>query len=400
VGNETTAGEHWSIKTHVYTRLNDFSNPAIRNYEQRQEMQVGGRSTAQWSAAQGRWQSKLTFGLEMQAGYSGIQVSDNTMGALSDLQTSDKARLLTGFVFVQEDFRLYDDWAIQVGASFNGNHLKYSRLYPGAQGAPFSDDFAPTVAPRMALLRAFGNRWSLYFQTGKGFSAPTLEEILPSNGVFNAALMAEQGWNTELGLRFFSGNRRFNAEFNAFLYRLENAIVLRREDDGAEYFENAGSTKQDGLEAVLNTILLQRQSFGLQLGVCGAWLPFYFTEYQVAQNDFNGNQLTGVAPWTVSVVLDATFLNAGYVNLTHLYTGPMPLDDANSEFAPPSNLLSARIGWKLFLGNQVLDCFAGSNNLLNVSYSLGYDLNAIGGRFYNPAAERNFFGGLRWTIGQ
>lgn len=400
VGNEMQAGEHWLIKTHVYTRLNDFSNPAIRNYEQRQEMQGGVRSAAQWSAEQRRWQSKLTFGLEMQAGYSGIQVSDNAMGSLGDLQTSDKARLLTGFVFVQEAFIFNNEWVLQVGGSFNGNYLKYSRLYPVAQADPYRGSFASTFAPRLALLRAFGNRWSVYFQTGKGFSAPTLEEILPSNAVFNTSLMAEQGWNTEIGVRFFSENRRFNAEFNAFLFRLEDAIVLRREDDGAEYFENAGSTKQDGLEAVLNTILLQRQSFGLKLAVSSAWLPFYFTDYQVAQNDFSGNQLTGVAPWTASVVLDATLLNAGYVNLTHVYTGPMPLDDANSEFAPPSNLLTARIGWKLFLGNHVLDFFAGGNNLFNINYSLGYDLNAIGGRFYNPAAERNFFGGVRWSLGQ
>lgn len=400
VGNETEAGAHWLIKTHVYTRLNDFSNPAIRNYEQRQEMQGGGRSTAQWSSAFGQWQSKLTFGLEMQAGYSGIQVSDNAMGSLSDLQTSDKASLLTGFVFVQEDLSSNDGWVVQLGSSFNGNYLKYSRLYPVALGDSYRGGFAPTLAPRLAVLRALGNRWSVYLQTGKGFSAPTLEEILPSNGVFNTSLMSEQGWNTELGVRFFSGNRRFNAEVNAFLFRLQNAIVLRREDNGAEYFKNAGSTKQDGLEAVLNTVLMERPSLGLKLAVSGAWLPFYFTGYRVDQNDYSGNQLTGVAPWSGSVVLDAILFRGGYVNLTHTYTGPMPLDDANSDFAPPSNLLSARIGWKLVLGNQVLDCFAGGNNLLNIGYSLGYDLNAFGGRFYNPAAERNFFVGARWSFGQ
>ncbi|MCC6411678.1 MAG: TonB-dependent receptor plug domain-containing protein [Saprospiraceae bacterium] len=400
VGNETEAGAHWLIKTYVYTRLNDFSNPAIRNYEQRQEMQGGGRSSAQWSSDVGHWQSKLTFGLEMQAGYSGIQVSDNAMGALSDLQTSDKASLLTGFVFVQEDISSNDGWVVQAGGSFNGNLLKYSRLYPVAQGEPFRGGFAPTFAPRLALLRAVGSQWSVYFQTGKGFSAPTLEEILPSNGVFNTSLMAEQGWNTELGVRFFSNNRRINAEFNAFLFRLQNAIVLRREDDGAEYFENAGSTKQDGLEAVLNAVLMQRQSFGLKLTVSGAWLPFYFTEYKLDQNDYSGNRLTGVAPLSASVVLDATLMNAGYVNFTHTYTGPLPLDDANSAFAPPSNLLSARMGWKLSLGKHVLDCFAGGNNLFNINYSLGYDLNAVGGRFYNPAAERHFFAGVRWTFGQ
>ena len=400
VGNETFVGENWLIKTHVYTRLNDFSNPAIRNYEQRQEMQSGGRSSAEWSSAWGRWKSRLTFGLEMQAGHSGIQVSANRMGDLDTLQISDKASLITGFVFVQEDLSLNDVWIIQAGASFNGNYLKYNRLYPGVQAEPYRGGFAPTLAPRVALLRAIGSQWSVFLQTGKGFSVPTLEELLPSNGVFNSGLQAEQGWNTELGIRFFDKNRRFSAEFNAFLFRLQNAIVLRREMDGAEYFENAGNTKQDGLEAVLNTTVLQRPDFNMQFALSGAWLPFYFIDYQLPQEDYSGKQLTGVAPLTATAVLDVVYKDTWYANLTHMYTGRLPLNDANAEFAPPSNLLSARIGWKITTGNHVLDCFAGANNLLNIVYSLGHDLNAVGSRFHNPAAERNFFAGVRWALGQ
>jgi len=41
-----------------------------------------------------------------------------------------------------------------------------------------------------------------------------------------------------------------------------------------------------------------------------------------------------------------------------------------------------------------VDVFAGINNLLNASYFDNIRLNAFGGRFYEPAAGRNFFGGL------
>jgi iron complex outermembrane receptor protein len=41
-----------------------------------------------------------------------------------------------------------------------------------------------------------------------------------------------------------------------------------------------------------------------------------------------------------------------------------------------------------------LELFAGADNLLNQRYSLGDDLNAVGGRYYNPAPGRNYFGGL------
>ncbi|MDQ3536981.1 MAG: TonB-dependent receptor, partial [Bacteroidota bacterium] len=39
--------------------------------------------------------------------------------------------------------------------------------------------------------------------------------------------------------------------------------------------------------------------------------------------------------------------------------------------------------------------YVGVDNLLNEEYSLGNDLNAFGGRFYQPSPERNYFAGLR-----
>jgi iron complex outermembrane receptor protein len=43
----------------------------------------------------------------------------------------------------------------------------------------------------------------------------------------------------------------------------------------------------------------------------------------------------------------------------------------------------------------MLDFFAGIDNLLNQKYSLGNDLNAVGGRYFNAAPGRNYFAGVR-----
>ena len=44
---------------------------------------------------------------------------------------------------------------------------------------------------------------------------------------------------------------------------------------------------------------------------------------------------------------------------------------------------------------EKLDIFIGADNLLNQVYSLGNDINAIGGRYFNAAAGRNYFAGIR-----
>jgi iron complex outermembrane receptor protein len=44
------------------------------------------------------------------------------------------------------------------------------------------------------------------------------------------------------------------------------------------------------------------------------------------------------------------------------------------------------------LGKTAFDFYIGADNILNETYSLGNDLNALGGRYFNPAPKRNYFG--------
>ena len=58
-------------------------------------------------------------------------------------------------------------------------------------------------------------------------------------------------------------------------------------------------------------------------------------------------------------------------------------------------LLGGRLGYKSNLWSNVLiDVFGGIDNALDKTYSLGNDLNAVGGRYYNAASGRNFYVGL------
>jgi iron complex outermembrane receptor protein len=57
--------------------------------------------------------------------------------------------------------------------------------------------------------------------------------------------------------------------------------------------------------------------------------------------------------------------------------------------------LGLRIGYKNYLSKQIcLEIFAGAENIFNEKYSLGNDINAFGGRYYNVAEGRNFYTGM------
>jgi iron complex outermembrane receptor protein len=84
-----------------------------------------------------------------------------------------------------------------------------------------------------------------------------------------------------------------------------------------------------------------------------------------------------------------------YLNFTHQFTEEIPLDDANTIYQDAYSLVNLRLGWVKQHGNWNLEIFAGVDNLLDATYSLGNDLNAFAGRFYQPAPTRNGYGGVK-----
>jgi iron complex outermembrane receptor protein len=115
----------------------------------------------------------------------------------------------------------------------------------------------------------------------------------------------------------------------------------------------------------------------------------------VITNDYSGNKLPGVATNTVAAGLDVSTRPGWYVNLTWYYSDPIALNDANTDRATSYNLAGGRTGWRTSLSKSIrMDLFVGVDNVFDVTYSLGNDINATGGRYYNAAPGVNYYGGV------
>jgi iron complex outermembrane receptor protein len=66
------------------------------------------------------------------------------------------------------------------------------------------------------------------------------------------------------------------------------------------------------------------------------------------------------------------------------------LTDANDVYASPFKLMQAGVS----VNHHRFRYFFSVENLLNVSYSLGNDINAAGRRYYNPSSPRSYMGGI------
>jgi iron complex outermembrane receptor protein len=234
----------------------------------------------------------------------------------------------------------------------------------------------------------------------RGYSTPTTAEIRPTDNIINTSLQAEDGWNYETGFRLRNDDESMFLDASVFYYKLNNAIVLRLNPDETEYYINAGGTSQPGLELYFTDWIIRQNSTdfirGLQINESVTLNKFTFTDYHDATTNYSGNQLTGVPGQVFVTSAQIKFPNHLYVFVEHNYTARIPLNDGNTTFADHYNLVQAKAGWEHLISRKTrLGIYAGVDNILNEKYSLGDDLNAVGNRYYNAAAPRNYYIGLK-----
>lgn len=387
--------DKWSSRTGIYGSLTSFDNPTIRNYESRNEDNVGARHETDYRFSLNAVKGKLTFGAEYQFFFSPVKVYTNVEGDRGIIQSDDelKSRQLLGFA--QLDLDLPEDFFVTIGVS--SNFLKYdflAKLTPPSVAQ--ERKFDPVLSPRIAALKKLGEPVSIYASVSKGFSPPSLAEVRPSAGTYNNTLKAERGLSYELGFRGNAIGQQLVFDINGYDFRLDETIVIQRTADGAEYFINAGKTSQRGVEARVAWTPVIASGFLRSLKIWGsyAYSHYRFKNYVNDDVDYSGNRLTGIAPTVGVVGVDATIWKL-YTNITGNYTDATPLNDANSEYASEYFLLGARVGLKTTIGqNCPIEVFTGVDNALDKTYSLGNDLNAVGGRYYNAAAGRNYYAGI------
>ncbi len=386
-----------STRTGIYGSISDFKNPTIRNYEARKEKNGGLRTETKYILDKVSWKAKFTAGAELQFFGSELGVYGNDKGTRTQLQTMDALSANQYLVFAQSEVDLPYQLYLTVGASVN--YLKYKDQQSVTAFNLLSKKFDPDISPRIALLKKINESFSVYGNISRGFSPPTFAEALPSTGVFNPDLNAERGISYEAGIR---GKllKQIDFDIAAYDFQLKNAIVIQRDADGADYFVNAGSTSQKGLEGRLAWTQRFTSGFINSLGIWSSVTMnhYRFKTYEQSGVDYSGNPLTGVAPDIIVGGVDI-FTKAGlYLNATLNYTDHISLNDANTEYAAAYTLLGARLGYRKAVRKTFYEVFSGVDNALDQKYSLGNDLNAVGNRFYNLAAGRNFYAGVKLSL--
>ncbi|MFD2785249.1 TonB-dependent receptor [Hymenobacter rubripertinctus] len=412
--HEARFTERLSLRSVLYLSGSRINTPYLIDFERNTLLGGGGRTVLSYRTALAGRTLRLQAGAEGQSGFESARSYQNRAGQPGALRYDDEIRTLTGFAFAQADYELPAGLLLTAGASYNRLRYRISRLSDAATnptGYELTRDFRPQVSPRVALLREFGPALAVYGSVSTGFSPPTEEEIRPSDGSINRALQAERATSYEVGARGTIWHQRLRYEVALYDQRQRQTITTRTTDLGTQLFLNAGTTRQRGVEVAVNGLLWRRRwvrnqyfsggshqqtrtESSLRAFVSYAYNHYRFGSYQRAGQDFSGHRLTGTAPHTLTAGLDFSQRQGFYLSPTVNHQSRLPLNDANTEYAAGYWTFGGRGGWRGRLGPLVLDVFGGGENLTDRRYSLGNDLNAFGGRYFQPAPARNWYAGV------
>jgi iron complex outermembrane receptor protein len=378
--------------TNFYGAYTNYTNPTFRNYEFRSEPHFGGRTIFNYTTDP----LHLSFGAEAQKGFFQTQDYGNNNGSPDTLQTNDNINTWTYTIFAQADVFFGNGWQASAGVSYNESFIGIKRIsVPGSM--PRNKTFGNEFAPRVAISKKINADLLLYASISKGFSPPTVSEVLPSTGSINTDLQPENGVSYEAGLKSSFFNQRLYVEVIGFYFGLNQAIVVRKDSSNADYYTNAGSTTQKGIESQLSYQLLP-SSLGL-INSTRLWASYtldHFTygDFKKDTTNFDGKHLPGVANNTFTAGVDLNSRPGIFLHITYYYSDKMPLDDANSAYAGSYQLVGGRIGYATRVKNLNLTVYSGVDNAFNAKYSLGNDINAAAGRYYNAAPTANYYVGL------
>jgi len=408
IGQQYRFNEQFSNTTSVFTYFYDLNHPLpyayIRNFYQ----SYGGRTRFSYDPGFDLLPTRFTVGAEFNEGLTKGAQYINNQGKEGALNANTDYRNTLYSVFYQSETTLSPKTTLTLGLSYNS--LRYNvkdYLKPVQTGIK---EFDPQASPRIAISHNFAEALSLHASVSSGFSPPSSSEVKNVDGSINPVLQAEKGWNYELNAKGNLLKSRFAYDFSVFKLDMEGELIAQSVQQGITIYNNAGKTSHDGVELALSYQFIKEEDrswiTNLRPFASATYSDFKFKDYQTlnAQGEvtanYNGNRLTGIAPWMINAGVDIETRNGIYLYGNYFYSDRLPLNDANSAFNEAYQVFNAKIGYKRqFISCFEINVYAGLDNITNEKYSSIVSLNAAGfggaqPAYYSPSPKRNSYAGL------
>jgi len=343
-----------------------------------------------WTSTIGGHHNHFIVGLDYDAQRDHRKRYANNQGVLGDLTTNQDEDVTTTGLYIQDVFDLIPSAALTLGGRFDDVDYKVTdRTDGGGSGKRSFNEFSPMAGINWAVREAV----NLYGNISSSFDPPATTELANPDGPtgFNQNLESQTAINYEVGVKgLITGRLRY--ELALFHIDVKGEIVpYELEGSGQSFFQNAGRSTHDGLEAAVSMELAP----GLMGTATYTWSDFTFDEFQgVSGEVFDGNRIPGVPEQLFNLDLSWSHSSGFYAGWDMLYVGKFYANNANTVETDDYLVSNLRAGFRWEHDQWVLEPFVGINNLFDKEYMGNVRLNASFGRYYEPAPERNVYAGV------
>jgi len=348
-----------------------------------------------WTSNLGPHSNQLVIGFDYDAQRDHRQRFANNQGVIGDLTTNQDEDVTTTGLYVQDVLSLSDSATLTLGGRFDEVKYKVTdRTGVSGSGQRTFKEFSPMAGVNWAVREAV----NFYANISSSFDPPATTELANPDGPtgFNQNLESQTATNYELGMKgLITGRLRY--ELALFHIDVKDEIVpFELAGSGQSFFENAGSSKRDGVEAALSMELAP----GLAGTATYTWSDFVFDEFRgLDGQNYDGNRIPGIPEQLFNIDLSWSHDSGFFASWDALYVGSFFADNANEVKTEDYLVSNLRAGFRWGSDKWIFEPFVGFNNLFDKKYIANIRLNAAFGRYYEPAPERNIYGGVLLRYG-
>ncbi len=362
-------------------------------------------------------------GVEYQAqraniiGYRMVENPDDPEGynIIGETRSNQFAKENTSSLFTEWVLQMPYGLSLTAGVGVSGMHIDLEdRMYDpaSAKARNVSADYTGLTAPHFAINKIINDQISVYGSYSSAYNTPVSGNIvLSTSGTLNTGLKPEQGNQFEIGSK---GNLlQDKLHYQVALFDLtfkdkftQVAVPLDATTTAYTYIANGGKQHNQGVEALVQYTAYESTSTflsNLRPYINATYSHFKYKDYQyeslngdgdAVNVDYSGNDVAGVAPWTVNAGVDLESNPGFYGNINYSYRGPVPFTSDGLNVADAYNLLNAKLGFRRTLGHFNVDLYAGATNLTDVQFYTMVFINQLEDAYIPAPLHTNFFSGV------
>ena len=339
----------------------------------------------------------LTLGLDLQYQDDDRSRSPNVDGQPGARSVRQREQVGGVGPYAREAVMLRDDLELSAG-------LRYDAVFfdvnvdtpPGSDesGSRTFDQLSPTGGIRWTWLHgrpAVLREGSVYASIGSAFQTPTTTELANPDGPgFNPDLQPQTAVTYEIGGRaHWPGS--LITEAATYYIEVDDELVPFESASGRAAFRNAGRSRRYGLELDWQA----RPLAPLRWSGAVTLLNAEYTDYTVGDENFAGNDEPGIPRWWIYQELRYDHPLGIFAAVEAFLVDGYFVNDANSASTSTYELINLRVGYQADIGEHwSVAPYIGLNNLASQHYSGTTRLNALGGRYFEPAPTFNSYAGI------